>query len=102
MVKFVLEDDLHAAPVGTFDSRDEAIAEARRLAAIGYAGENLAPCTSWETCERAYILYEYDYRTSPYLGTEAIELSSVPIVTIGADGVRWHGSFGPSDATDGR
>jgi hypothetical protein len=57
---FVIEDELHAELHGSFDTLDAAVAELRRRAAIPWDQDpNRAPCTSWRTCGRDYLIREY-------------------------------------------
>ena len=59
---FVIEDELHADQLdGQFQTRQQAIAELQRVAAIPWNEDpNRAPCRSWPTCGRRYELIEYD------------------------------------------
>lgn len=82
---FVVEDDLHAERVGQFGTREEAMAEVRRLANIPWdKPPNVAPCTDWKTCGRSYEIIEYDTSRKPWreLGREAT-------LDVSAAGVRW-------------
>jgi hypothetical protein len=84
-VTFELRDDLHDETQGHFGSRNEAIAEAARLAALPWnQPPNLAPCASWESCGRNYEVVEFD--TS---GESRSVLGVTPVVSIDRDGVRW-------------
>ena len=49
---FVIEDEIHAEPSReVFPSRDEAMAELKRLATVPCNEEpNRAPCIGWKTC----------------------------------------------------
>ena len=82
---FVIEDELHAEwQEGLFETRQLAISELRRRAAISWNEEpNRAPCTSWSTCGRQYVLIEYD---------DSKELTRELILEISSTGVRWVGS----------
>ncbi len=83
---FVIEDEAHAEPQeGRFQTRQQAIAELRRRAAIPWNEEpNRAPCTNWLNCGRRYELVEYDDTVLPWN-----ELSRNLILDISAAGVRW-------------
>jgi len=85
-VRFELGDDLDDETQGHFGSRNEAIAEAARLAALPWnQPRNLAPCASWESCGRNYEVVEFDTA-----GEVAwFFLGVTPVVGIGRDGVRW-------------
>ncbi|WP_456620173.1 MULTISPECIES: hypothetical protein [unclassified Bradyrhizobium] len=82
---FVIEDELHAEPQGQFQTRQQAVAELRRLAAIPWDEEpNCAPCTNWRNCGRRYELIEYDDSVRPWA-----ELSRTLLLEISAAGVQW-------------
>lgn len=84
-MKIGLEDDTHAELIGTFESFDEVLAELKRLAAIPWdQPPNRAPCSSWQTCERAYCIAGYDDGANPPFATE-----SLFVLEVGAKGVRW-------------
>lgn len=81
----VIEDDLHGEPGEEFATREEAVAELRRRAALPWnEPPNQAPCTSWRTCGRSYALVEYDTRFTPWR-----RLSSVPILEVSKKGATW-------------
>lgn len=81
---FRIEDDLHAEPMGEFQSREQAFARLKRLARIRWNKlPNIAPCTSWRECGRHYELVEF--RMSPHYE----EISRVRVLDISAAGVRW-------------
>jgi hypothetical protein len=82
---FRIEDEMHAEPHRDFETRDEAMAELRRLAAIKWDEEpNRAPCTNWRNCGRHYELVHYDVSAEPWR-----ELSREPVLHISAAGVGW-------------
>jgi hypothetical protein len=83
---FVIEDDLHAAPLAdVYKSIAEAFAALQRLALIPWNEKpNLAPCQSWRTCGRLYEIVEYDTCSQPWE-----EVSRLPCLEIDANGVRW-------------
>ena len=82
---FIIEDELHAEPHGEFATRDEALAELERRAAIPWNVEpNIAPCMSWETCGRCYELVEYDTSVTPWR-----ELRRERVLEISAAGTKW-------------
>lgn len=80
---FLIEDEAHAEPQrGEFRTRQEAIAELRRRAAIPWDERpNVAPCMNWRNCGRRYELIEYD--------TSGTEVSRKLMLEISAAGVRW-------------
>jgi hypothetical protein len=63
---FVVEDEFHAEPVGTFPNREEALSFVGRLRADPQAQKYKAPCSSWRTCRREYYLREYEDSTTPW------------------------------------
>src|SRR5262245_9233187 len=84
---FLIEDEAHdERQEGQFLTREQAIAELERRAAIPWNDTpNRAPCTNWRNCGRRYELVEYDEATTPRK-----ELSRTLILEISAAGVQWH------------
>jgi hypothetical protein len=81
---FVIEDELHAELHGEFETLDAALAELRRRAALPWdKPPNLAPCTSWRTGGRHYIVREYDDGSPPGL------VRSVDVLNVSASGPQW-------------
>jgi hypothetical protein len=86
---FVIEDELHAEHNGQFASFEQAIAELRRRATIPWdKAPNTAPCMSWKTCGRAYVVIEFDDSRLPWK-----ELRRVPLFEVSASGVKWSSGF---------
>ena len=86
---WVVEDDTHAELIGEFPSRKAAIEELRRLATQSWDGpDNRAPCTSWETCTRRYVLRRADAAYGE--GEEALH--------VGSKGTRWRSTLLGSDS----
>ncbi len=82
---FVIEDEIHAEPQGQYPTKEEAISELRRRAAIPWDGvPNMAPCQSWKTCGRNYEVIEYDDTKEHW-----IEIQRIPVLEISAAGVKW-------------
>jgi len=82
---FVIDDELHAEPVGRFRSKAEAIVELQRLAKLRWdEAPNLCPCTSWRTCSRRYRLIEYDTSRTPWK-----QLSNTPFLEVSAARTTW-------------
>ena len=82
---FIIWDEKHAERHGRFQTRQQAIVELQRRAAVPWNEKpNRAPCTNWLNCGRRYELVEYDDTTSPWK-----ELSRNLILVISAVGVRW-------------
>jgi hypothetical protein len=91
MLKFIIEDELHAEQHGEFATIEDAICELRRRAEIPWDRKpNVAPCQSWATCGRLYELIEYD--DGPDSGKQ---LRRRKALEISKDGVVWHEPFGP-------
>ena len=64
---FVIEDELHAEWQGEFTALSEALAELKARADIAWdMAPNVAPCTNWKSCGRAYEIIEYDSSTKPW------------------------------------
>lgn len=84
-MRWVIMDDSHSEEIGNFASQEAALWELKRLAALPWDGlENRAPCTSWRTCSRCYVIRRtdanlYDERTAAFGGVE-----------IGSGGIVWH------------
>jgi hypothetical protein len=83
-MNFLIVDDAHCEPQGQrYTSREEAIAELERRAAIPWNDEpNRAPCRNWAKCGRRYVIEEYD-------DTESDQMSRVLVLEISAKGVEW-------------
>lgn len=86
---FVLEDDFHAELIGQFSSREDAWSEVLRRADDPSSIENRAPCTSWETCKREYVIVEYDDSNRSW-----IELSRQKVLTIEHERAVWPSELG--------
>lgn len=87
---FVIEDELHAEPVGEFDGRADAIAELQRLAGTPWnVAPNVCPCRRRQTCARRYHLIEYDTAQTPWR-----QLSNVPALEVSAAGTSWLTTIG--------
>jgi hypothetical protein len=86
---FILEDETHAAWLGEFTSFAEAMRELKRLAGLPWdQPPNLAPCQSWRTCGRTYVLVEYETSSEPWT-----ELRRMPVLEVDAEGARWDPPF---------
>ena len=82
---FIIEDELHSEQVGEFATREEALTELRRLAALRWDKEpNLAPCSNWPTCGRRYELVEVEDATTPRR-----ELGRTPALEVSQKGAHW-------------
>ena len=83
---FVIEDELHAEWQGQYHTRKDAIHELKRRSEIPWDSDpNQAPCMSWRTCGRKYILLQYDDSLTP-----AKQIERVLALEISASGVIWH------------
>ena len=88
---FIIEDTIHCEYTmdSGYASFELALTEIRNRVAIPWDEEpNLAPCTSWRTCGRNYVIREYDDSTSP-----STFIRTTPVVEIDAKGVRWEPDF---------
>ena len=81
---FVLEDDFHADEIVRFPTRQEAWRDMQRRASDPTSVENQAPCTSWKTCKRDYVIVEYDDSTQPWT-----RISSERVLTIEGGRATW-------------
>ncbi|RYX84415.1 hypothetical protein EON83_09820 [bacterium] len=90
---FCIEDDAHCEIEYGYTTFDSAIAEIRRRVALPWSeSPNCAPCVSWLTCGRDYIIQEYDNTTTPYTWGQRTS-----VVSIDATGVKWQADFAPID-----
>jgi hypothetical protein len=82
---FNIEDELHDEQhEGDFETFDGAVAELKRLAQLPWdRPPNLAPCTSWKTCGRKYVVVEFE-PSAPRK-----ELSRTSVLEVGRNGPRW-------------
>jgi hypothetical protein len=86
---FVIEDEAHSEWCGEFQTREEALAELRARSLMPWDKEpNLAPCKSWRTCGREYVLLEFDAEVEPWR-----EVSRTPALFVSASGVKWEEGF---------
>jgi hypothetical protein len=86
---FVIEDEIHCDWHGQFARFDEALAELKHRAALPWdQPPNAAPCTSSQTCQRQYVIVEFDDSCSPWK-----ELRRVPALNMSAEGVQWQPGF---------
>jgi hypothetical protein len=82
---WIIEDESHAEHIGDFPTREEALNELRRLAALPWdQPPNVAPCMSWRTCGRRYGLLEYDSAATPWR-----ELQREPMLEVSQAGASW-------------
>lgn len=82
---FIIEDEWHAEHVAEFATRDEALAELQRLAALRWdEAPNAAPCIGWQTCGRRYAVVEYDDANTPWR-----ELGRTPVLEVSQTGTNW-------------
>ena len=78
---FVIEDELHAEYFGEFDSFAAAVKELERLSQMRWEDRPLcAPCTSWATCERDFVIVEC---------ADGREVERTSVVQVSAAGVEW-------------
>ena len=83
---FVIEDDFHAETLkGRYETFQDALSELTRIAEIPWdEAPNVAPCQSWKTCGRRYMVIEYDDEYSPWK-----QLTCKSVLEVSADGVVW-------------
>ncbi|SLH43787.1 Uncharacterised protein [Mycobacteroides abscessus subsp. massiliense] len=82
---FVIEADQHAEELGRYMHRADAITELRRLARLPWDEDpNRAPCQSWRTCGRSYVLIAYDISSTPWR-----QIDTTEIFHIGPAGIKW-------------
>lgn len=94
---FIIEDEIHAEHHGQFSSFHEALSELRRRAKIPWdESPNVAPCMSWRTCEREYVILEFDDSHRPWR-----ELRRVAVLNVSASGVKWAIGFEDSERDGG-
>ncbi len=85
MSVFVIEDEIHAEWMGEFASRDMALSELQRLAALPYGvPPNAAPCESSATCGRDYHIIEFETD-----GPDWKETRRDHVLSTSAKGVEW-------------
>lgn len=82
---FVIEDEWHAEWIGEYVSREEALAELRRLAKLPWDdAPNVCPCMSWRTCGRRYHIVEFDTSADPWR-----RLSDEALLDVSAEKTAW-------------
>jgi len=82
---FIIEDEFHCEWCGRFSSFRQALDELIRRAAIPWdQAPNVAPCTSWATCGREYVVIEYDEAQTPWH-----EVKRTAVLNIRASGAEW-------------
>ena len=75
---WTVEDELHADHIGRYATCYEALAEVRRRLAQPWDGEeNRAPCESWQTCGRHYILFPPSAASGEWISVARIDAGSV-------------------------
>jgi hypothetical protein len=86
---FVIEDEIHASPRGSYATFEDVVAELRRLSRIPWdEPPNRAPCTSWRTCGCIYEIIEYDDTQGDWN-----ELRRLRALEVSATGVIWSRQF---------
>jgi hypothetical protein len=94
---FNIEDELHDERMeGEFATFDGAVTELKRLAQLPWdQPPNLAPCTSWKTCGRKYVVVECEALP------QRKEISRTCMLELDRDGPRWRTGIAASDVVDG-
>lgn len=91
MTLFVIEDEAHAEWSGEFRTFGEALEELTRRSKLPWDKEpNQAPCQSWATCGRDYVVIEFDDQVSPWR-----EVQRTGVLKVGANGVSWSSPVPP-------
>jgi hypothetical protein len=84
--RFIIEDETHSEQMSEHGSLEAAQLELARLEALPWDKQpNLAPCGSWETCGRNYVLIEGEN-----IGDEWRQISRTPMFDISAKGILRH------------
>ena len=85
-LQYVIQDEAHSETMGeAHTTLAAAREELERLRGIAWnQAPNQAPCTSWVTCGREYVLISYDTTTTPWR-----ELSRTPALTVSSQAVAW-------------
>jgi hypothetical protein len=92
MTVFVIEDAAHAEWCGEYRTSGEALEELTRRSESAWDQDpNRAPCQSWATCGREYVVIEFDDQVSPWR-----QIKRTRVLTISASGVSWSDHAGPS------
>lgn len=88
---FIIEDELHAEwQEGEYATLEAALGELRTRAELRWdESPNQAPCMSWRTCGRMYVIVEFDASVTPWR-----ELQRVPTLEVAAKGVTWRSGLG--------
>ena len=84
---FIIEDEIHAKPQKEqFSTFKQALEKLEMIAEIPWDKKpNRCPCKSWKTCERKYLIIEYDDSNIPWK-----KMSSKEMLTVSARGVEWN------------
>ena len=86
---FIIEDEAHSEYIAEVQTWEEAITELKRLSKIPWDKEpNQAPCISWKTCGREYIIIEFDGD-----GNSAKQLRRVSALGVSAESITWDPGF---------
>lgn len=81
MIRYLIEEEWHSSIEWEYNTYGEAINELKRRANLPWDKEpNLAPCTSWRTCSKLYVIRTYD---------NDILLSEEEILEISSKWVDW-------------
>jgi hypothetical protein len=75
--KVLIEDEWHDEHLGEYVDISQAMAELKRYAEKPWdQPPNLAPCTSWQTCGRAYGVIEFDDSDREIRRTRILEVTA--------------------------
>lgn len=89
MIKFSVEDEVHAEWQGDFSTFEGAMEELVHRAKLAWnQAPNRCPCTGWKTCERVYTITEFDVSDS-----QLKVINECEVLTISSKGVVWSDDF---------
>ena len=85
VLRYCIEDELHAELHSEHAALQDAVAELERLARVPWdVDPNAAPCQSWRTCGRRYSIVEYDASSEPWRLQRRL-----PALEVSAAGAVW-------------
>lgn len=86
---FVIEDEVHCDWHGHYATYADAVTELRHRAVCAWSEPpNQAPCMSWQTCGRDYVIIEFDDSHHPWK-----EIRRIPALKVDASGGTWSPGF---------
>ena len=89
MIKFSIEDEVHAEWQGDFLSFEAAMEELVRRAKLAWdQPPNRCPCSGWKTCERIYTITEFEVGDS-----QLKVINESEVLTVSSKGAVWFDGF---------